>query len=387
MDSYSFKRLQRRPWLALLGLLISAALCTLLCSLSGYLAAEEARLQEIRRDYKILCVVSDVRGTKTKNLLLTEIHTEKLLDPEGMGAYIEDPRLLKRFLWCTYEEGGANIPLYDLIGVSSPGCSAALDETQGGGYTSEVDDFFNSHEKICLVSKGQYEEWKGQSITMKVVDPRPVSSGLGGPRKSDGVREFQVVGWYEGEGQTVFIPYPASQTLSRQLSGAASTDSASFYVKDNDQLDELLEAADPWFTQVQFGAVAPKGLLGLIVQDEQYRSTLAAVEQNIQRLRYLLPVLTLLSLGAGFLIGFLATRGEARTYALMRTIGMTRRKLFFSVLFEQMIAPALAAVGVGIITGKPLAALVFLVCHTVGCALVVVRAVRVPPTQLLREQE
>jgi len=387
MDSYSFKRLLRRPWLGLLGLLISAALCVLLCSLSGYLAAEEARLAEIRDDYKILCVVSDARGTKTKNLYISEIYTTKLLDPEGMGAYIQDPRLTKRFLWGALDNGGSGAPIYDLIGVSSPGCNSVLDEAQGGAYESDVEDFFNSFDRICLVSQGQYESLKGKTIRMKVADPVPVTDVWGMGRSGSGEREFQVVGWYKGDGMTVFIPFPTSQALGRQLSSVATADSASFYLKDNDQLDAFLEVAGNWFGQVQFGTVDYNGLYGLIIQDEQYRSTLSAVEQNIRRMHYLLPLLTLLSLGAGFLMGFLATRGEGRTYALMRTIGVTRRRLFVSVLLEQLIPPAAAAVAVGAVTGKPLAALVFLICNAVGCAIVVMRSVRVSPTQLLREQE
>lgn len=101
----------------------------------------------------------------------------------------------------------------------------------------------------------------------------------------------------------------------------------------------------------------------------------------------MLPVILLLSLGVGFLVSFLATRGERRTYALMRTLGMTRGKLFASILREQILLTLLAAAAAAGITGRFRPAIWYLVCHSVGCCIAVIRSVRVAPTAILREQE
>lgn len=374
------KRLLRRPWLSLLSLVIGAILCTALCYLSGYLDAERARLAEIRDSYDILCVVSDVGGTKTDQLGMSRVYSDFILNKtEGIGAYIRDPRMVKSFSYAS-ELGGGN-----LVGVSSPRCSAVLDESIGGGYEAP-DGFFESEEYICLVSQASYNDYMGQIITLQLTDSAGASpqypNGNG-----HGEVEFEVVGWYRGDGAELYMPYPASQNLAMRLSGIATTDSASFLVADNAHIEELIEAASSMLSEVDPTAVAPKGRFGFIVYDEQYRATLAAMEQNIQRLTYLLPLITLLSLGAGFLVGFLATRGEARTYALMRSIGVTRRQLFFGVLFEQMLLPLLAALVVGAVMQQPVFAVVFLICHAIGCGLAIARSVRVAPNAILREQE
>lgn len=380
MDSFMIKRLLRRPWLSLLTLAVSAVLCAALCYLSDYLDAERARLSEVRSSYDILCVVSDIFGTKTDNLGMSHIYSDFILDREnGIGAYIRDPRMVKSFRYSADFGGG------DLVGVSSPRCAAVLDESLSGSYEAP-EGFFESKEYVCLAPQAYYDAYAGQSLALQVTDPAGTT-----PRYAEGNGRgeiaFTVVGWYYGEGTELYMPYPASQILSTRLTSEASTDSASFLVADNAHIDELIAAAAPMLSEVDPTAVAPKGRFGFIIYDEQYRATLTAMEQNIKRLTYLLPLITLLSLGAGFLVGFLATRGEARTYALMRSIGVTRAQLFLRVLTEQMLLPLLAALVVGAALRQMFSAGIFLLCHAVGCGIATAHSVRVSPSAILREQE
>ena len=380
MENFTVKRLLRRPWLSLLGLTISALLCLLLCVLAGTLSAERERLQEVRESYEILCVVSDVRGTTTEKLGMTHIYTDFLTDPEeGIGGYVKDLRLTKSFTCNGPGVAG------QLVGVSNHRCSPLLDEAKGGNYACDAEDFFESRRYLCLVPQELYERYGGGSLTLQVRDPAGASPT--NPSGTDMEVEFQVVGWYLGGSGEIFMPYPAAQQLAAQLAPYATTDSAAFLLADNSKVQELTEAAQPMLSPVDPGAVAPKGLYALTIHDEQYRATCAAMEQNIRRLELLLPGLALLSLGAGFLLGFLATRGEARTYALMRTLGLTRGRLFTLVMAEQLALPCLAALCIALIRGRPIPALIFLLFHAVGCALAVLRSVRTAPTAILREQE
>lgn len=91
-------------------------------------------------------------------------------------------------------------------------------------------------------------------------------------------------------------------------------------------------------------------MAALTIHDEQYNATIAVLEQNIERTRYLLPLVSLLGLGVGFLISFLATRGGRRTYALMRTVGMTKDKLLASILRKQLLLPILAVIVISLLS-------------------------------------
>ena len=162
----------------------------------------------------------------------------------------------------------------------------------------------------------------------------------------------------------------------------------SFLAADNERLDELYSVAKRYFSKVDPNAgnkLAHKP--ALTVYDEQYRATIAALEQNIERTGYLLPVVLLLGLGVGFLISFLFTRSERRTYALMRTLGMTRGRLFGSILREQLLLVVIAVAAAVAMTGEIMQGAVYFLCYAVGCAACIFKAIRVPPTAILRDQE
>lgn len=374
MDGTLFKRLLRKPWLSLAGFLISGALCLLLCLLVVHLDRQEAHLEEIRGSYEIRVVVSDLRGTKTDRLFLSHRYTDFLKDEQnGLGAFIRDLLLTKSFdLRATFGTGKA-------IGVSSELCASALNPKAGGAWYATVEDFFECSERICLVSEVNYEKYAGQELMVNLKDSYALENGSGD-------FPFTVVGWYKGEGSDIYIPYPTSQHISGHLAEAESTDSAGFTVKDNTKIDEMLAAAAGIFEQVDPSSMQA-GSFALNVHDRQYKATIAAMEQNIRRTSYLFPLLALMGLSVGFLLGVLGTRRETRTYALMRTLGVSGFSLFFSVLIEQMFSPVLAALIVGAILMRPLPALIFLVCYLVGCILAAIRPVTGSPTKLFREHE
>ena len=374
MDGTLLKRLLRRPWLTLTGFLISGSLCLLLCLLVVHLDRQEAHLEEIRGSYEIRVVVSDLRGTKTDGLFLSRQYTDFLKDEQnGLGMFIRDLLLTKSFdLRATFGVGKA-------IGVSSELCDSKLNPKAGGAWYAEVEDFFESSERICLVSEVYYEKCAGQELMVNLKDSYAFENGAGD-------FPFTVVGWYKGDGSDIYMPYPTSQNIAGHLAEATSTDSASVTVRDNTKIDEMLAVASGMFEQVDPSSTKTASY-ALTVHDRQYKATIAAMEQNIHRTAYLFPLLALMGLSVGFLLGVLGTRRETRTYALMRTLGVSGLGLFCSVLIEQMFMPVLAALIVGLILMRPMPALIFLGCYLFGCIFAVIRPVTGSPTKLFREHE
>ena len=201
-----------------------------------------------------------------------------------------------------------------------------------------------------------------------------------------GTIEFQVVGYYAGRGADIYMPFSAAMNLAKELSLRTSCDSIAFLAVDNQNLTAISLAAMDKFGEVNPHATNPVGL-ALTIQDEQYRSTVATLEQNIQRVGYFIPIIMLLGLGVGFLASFLSTRNENKTYALMRTLGMNSKKLFGSILREQMVLAVVAAVIALAISGAWISIVIYLVCYIIGCIACVTKMVKVTPTAILREQE
>ncbi|MBR4907267.1 MAG: hypothetical protein IKZ44_10520 [Clostridia bacterium] len=373
MDGMILKRMLRRPWLLLVSFLVSGALCLLLCLLIGYRDRQAEHLENVRNSYEIRAVVTDLRGTKSDKLFLSRRYTDFLRDEEnGLGAYIKDLCLTKSF--------PASSPIGNgkATGVTGERCAEAMDTKMGGAWFSEVENFFESEERICLVPASVYDDYAGQTLIFNLTDEYALEGG-----SSD--YPLRVVGWYKGDGINIYIPFPTSQTIAGHLAEAPSVDTASFIVKDNARVDEMLEIAYKKFRRVDPSSMETD--FALTVYDKQYKATIASMEQNLRRTSLLLPLIALLGLGAGFLLGLLGTRGEVRTYALMRTLGMNGFGLFCSVMIEQLLAPLLAAAVVGLVFKRPAPTLIFFGCHLVGCALAVLRPVSVSPTRLLRDQE
>lgn len=385
MDPYLLKRLWRRPWLSLCSLILSGVLCFLMCFLTGYRQEQEEKLRETQDSFEILCVVSNVRGNQTTSLRLWSWAEYFVTSDEfELHNYVKDLRMTKE-----YEVNSLELGVMDALatGVTNQRCSERLDPALGGGTQYITDDFYTSEDMVCLVSEEVYSQL-GEDKTVTLALRDPAINEYREPDVGFGTFKFQVVGCYNGKGVNLYIPFPTAQAISVEISQRTTVDSIAFLAADNRKLEELSEAASLKFKTVDPLSPELESIsAALTIHDEQYRSMVAVLEQNIERTAYLLPVILLLSLGMGFLISFLATRGESRTYALMRTLGMTKGRLFASILREQILLTILAALAAALFTGKYLPALSYLLCHGIGCCIAVIRSVRVSPTAILREQE
>ena len=388
MDPYLFKRLWRRPWLSLCSLILSLTLCILVGYLSGHQQQLRLQLEETKRTYDILCVVTDRRGGSSSGLKLGPEILEFVFDEseQGLDQFVRDLRITKEFVYTCPKLGLFNQEDLTLAGVNSERCDPLLDPELGAQVTYLTEDFYNQDGFLCLIPERLRSEMAGDKLILNVEDLF-ISANI---RKyvGTGTGELTVAGCYQGESNRIFISFNAAQRLAEEISDKHSFDAMSFLAADNERLDELYSVAKRYFSKVDPNAgnkLAHKP--ALTVYDEQYRATVAALEQNIARTGYLLPIVLLLGLGVGFLISFLFTRSERRTYALMRTLGMTRWRRFGSILREQLLLVAIAVLAATVLTREVIPGGGYFLCYSIGCAACIFRAIRVPPTAILRDQE
>lgn len=397
MNPFFLKRLWRRPWLSLCSLIISGTLCFLLAYMTGYLDEQEQQLAQVKDSFRILCVVTNRSGTQSTGLRMTPMETNTITGEDSpLAPYMDDLRLTKEFLGRDFRLGLDNDLL---LGVTNPRCSEKLDPEMGATVTLWQEDFWVREDKVCLISQECYErlfppedgqqtvEPVPQDISLEVIVQDPYMIGSDSDLGSGQVT-LTVAGVYAGSGNTIFLPFAAASNLSVELSERITCDSAAFLVRDNRELSALAQAASQ-----DFGAVDPTAgdggtpRLALTIHDEVYRSTIATLEQNIRRGELTLPLLLLLCLVCGLLTGFLGTRSEIRSYALMRTLGSTWQKMLVSMVAEQNLLPLLTVSAVAAVMKTPGAALLCLFFQLAGCVPPTIKAVRTPPTAILREQE
>ena len=175
MDPYLLKRLWRRPWLSLCSLLMSVVLCVLIGYLSEYQAEQQMRLEEVQTSYDILCIVTDLKGTKSTSLRINEETLEFVLDKNGaLTPYMKDLRITKEFKYSAPDYGVDSLNGTDftpLVGITNERCADILNPALGVEVTYFVDDFYDRTDYVCLVSEGLYLELQENTISLKITDP------------------------------------------------------------------------------------------------------------------------------------------------------------------------------------------------------------------------
>ena len=395
MSPFFFNRMLRSPAKHICAALVSLVLAGLLSFLSVYRARQEAKLDEAIKSSEVLCVVTNTAGTQSTSLRMGwgAAQAVTLEDRCRLPEFVKDIRMTKELKADLYSNGeDGPVPIggdLALTAVTRPEGIDELDPALGGSVTLFYEDFYSSEEPLIIVSEEVWDKLNGETAVCGTVTDPQVDKKLfpDEPQKGVGEAEFTVAGYYSGRGSAVFMPFEAGELIVDRITGWRTVDSLAFLAADNRRLDELKEAASEFF-----GPVIPNGVSGeyryaITVHDEDLNSTVEALSRNIARTDALIPIALALTLAAGFLMGFISTRNEKNTYALSRSAGMTKRRLLISALIEQLILPFAACVITGAAFRAPLPALAVLGLYSVGCFIAVIRAVRVSPARLLREQD
>ena len=98
MGPFYIRRLKRRPWRALCAVLLCAAFAALLCRLASQASAQRDALANVHEHMDVRCTISNVQGTSTSHLRMSNGYLWRVQDPEGMlTPYIRDLQLTKEF--------------------------------------------------------------------------------------------------------------------------------------------------------------------------------------------------------------------------------------------------------------------------------------------------
>lgn len=384
MSPFFFKRVLRAPAKQIGVLLVTLVLSGLLCFLADYRERQTQKRTEAIDSAEVLCVVTNINGTQSTHLRMGYGGMQAVTreDYYRLPQYVKDIRASKEFVASLTYIGLDET----LLAVTSPKGLMQLDPDMGGKVTLFYDDFYTSQEMWIVVSEDVYRSMNGDTVVFgKIFDPMLNRDET--DEKGSGKVEFTVAGYYAGPGEETYIPFETGMQILDSITGSRSLDSLAFVAKDNHTLDALRDAASDVFGTVMPDAVTGPYRFALTVHDEDLRMTVAALDSNIRRTDWLIPITLALALAAGFLMGFTATRNESNTYALMRSVGMTKKRLLLAALFEQLLLPFFACLIMGAAFLAPLPALCTLGLYALGCTAAVVRAVSVSPTKLLREQE
>lgn len=312
---------------AALGVFASAALC-------GLTERQEAAMAEAEANTNIQCIVTGARGENSNNLNMFSSFVDMLMGlRHERGCYLDEYVRDVRALAAIPLDEPRGVTLRRILSFDSDSALAAVEGASIQLQEGWEEDVLRTQERVCLIPEGM-EVWTGQDGSRYVTVAVDV-----GERSS---MDLQVIGTISGgPADAVWCPFYVQWREDR--SEAFIVDSCSFFIADNSRLEECRAAIYETFVEPGLSNISDGLTFGVLVQDETYLDTMEEFQSNLSLLRLLLPILTALCGGVSFFAAYLSIRGRVREFAVMRSLGMKRWRVFLQVFEEQTLLMALGA--------------------------------------------
>lgn len=357
MILHTLRRLRRSPGPALGVLLFAAILSATMCSLQKANDWELAQYQETYHAIPVHFSVTNLSGTKSTGLAITEDFVELFTKSSGLQKYVSD---LQRT--CTHPISG-DYSAYLLNGITSTALSPELWPENGTYITwfeGYDEDVFSGNEPVCLVPEDL--ELPGDEGTGEVFLELEFVNAQAVPAAKDS-RKLLVVGTFTGGGLNIYCPYTVCQQIFSELTEPLVAQSIRATLANNDDLEELKIISSQWFVEPNpLGTPTPWGVRGysdypyaLNIDDEMLQRAAETMENSLIVNRGCSLLVLLLSVAVGVLIGYLMIRSRKKEIALMRTLGTSTFSIYFGFALEQMICYGLGiAIGGAVNFWNPL---------------------------------
>lgn len=329
----TFTAMWRRKKSSLLLLAVSAVSVFLSVFLQNLITRQEAAIETMVHDTAIQCIVTDARGNNTDSLRMPHGFVDRLLGRRHeQGCFLDESVKNVRAKASMKLETPQDTTMRRILSIAS---DPALSKAEGSevqmlpGWTENV---LQTDQRVCLIPEG-----------MEPLTDEDGSSYVN-VSMEDGVElKLQVVGIVRGgAANVIWCPFYMQRLDDAQE--LVWVDSCSFDLADNTKIEECKADIYEEFVEPNLGNTPDIYTFGVLVQDETYQNTLKELRSNVSMLRLLLPVLTVLCIGIGFLAGYLTTRGRIREFAVMRCLGMKQRTVFVQIFAEYVCLSALGTV-------------------------------------------
>lgn len=257
-----------------------------------------------------------------------------------------------------------------LIGMTSLSCDKQLLPEYGceiTWYEGYDESIFEGGEAVCLIPESKanakhYDNGNGEAELYFSYSKRKLVDGVsveveGGEYDCT----LKIVGTYTaGDELSIYCPFSIIDQVYEGLGREPKVDSLSATIADNRRLEEFIEKANMFFMDPsQKDEEVPWGIAlinrsteylndyyryAIDINDENLSELAAILEDSIKFNRTVTVFVVILSVVAGFLIGFLMIRRRKRDIMLMRTVGESNFRVYLGFVIEQMICIVLGVI-------------------------------------------
>jgi len=353
--SHSVKRLVREGAKSLSVPLIALVFIILINLLGGIKAWLEEEYADTMENFPIIAVVSDLSGGNTDQLRIGVNYITFFTDPDRpitLADHTGDPALKRTFNDAIIPGFPETVQLTGVTFIDPDNILGGMEGTVVTFYEGFDESIFFTDEMVCMISEDLFELVQNGML--------PVFFA-----------ELKVIGTVAGAGyKTIIAPFwTVCSLLEKEYGIAPHSESLSVRVEDNNELSVFKQLAALSFSRTRPFGSRP---FAMTVYDSVFYETLEYLRRNIIVIDAATPFIYLLSTAVGFLTSVLLTRRRKAEFAVMRSVGVHKRVIFFSALVEQAFLSM-----VGVVTGVAFVAAiwgyvsltrpaVFLACYLLG---------------------
>jgi hypothetical protein len=210
--------------------------------------------------------------------------------------------------------------------------------------------------------------------------------------------EIRVVGVVHGVGNHIFSPFWTVSEVAEAMDLPVYTSLMRAYMADNRLIHDFASVAIRNFAPVGDSAAGTPqageaASFALTIFDTVYNDVTRRLQQNIQLINAATPFIYALSVLIGFIASYMLTRRRKPEFAVMRSIGVSKRHVFWGALAEQAFLCVIGAVAgfvvFAVIRGSwlLLPPVLFTACYIMGSVFAARRAAGTDILKILREKE
>lgn len=357
--TYALNRFKRSIMGSIAITLVSFSFILFFCFLNLSIIQKELQLNEVYDNLEVECVVSNLRGTQTDNLHIKDYIVSLLLSKDStyLGKKDEIPfssyvKNLKLKLTLKYElltdKYEVFIPdmhnAFNLIGLNQVSIDSTFRPENNVNityYGDNSDAIFLDDKPVCIVSAEIFK-----TLTKDEDGKSYVNIAVGDPAYNNQKyvkQQLQVVGFYNGEGKSIYCPWEIIKNISIKLTGMISADSLSFTIKDNRLIDSFKELLKRYFANVDnTGGLTDYTVTKILsnyeysitIYDNSLNKTVSKIKDNINILKIVRPIIYIFNFGIGLIVSIVIIRNRKNEFAIMRSLGTPNGMAFGEAFFE-----------------------------------------------------
>ena len=377
---------------------LAMALVLLVSIMDGARLRLTADLEYVMDNFDVSVELSNPLTAATENLGIDDFYIGLFTDETANHSLAEFLRGVEKQRALPIIETYPFVPIGQWTGITSLAADPRLDPMTGTevvffpGYDESI---FRSREKVGIVSPGAFDA-ENPVLSLTVLNFLPLIADEDGNILQDEIflyetTEIQVVGTVRGLGYQVFSPFLTVSDAAESVALPVYTGIMRAYMSENRSISDFADAAENRFAQV--GDLHTQLPFALTIFAGTYNDIVRRLQQNIRIISVATPFIYMLSVLIGFIASYLLTRRRKPEFAIMRSIGVSKRHVFYGALIEQAFLCILgAAAGFAVFAAIQgnfllLPPLIFTACYVSGSVFAAKKAAGTNVLKILREKE